>query len=413
MHSETVSNILLSKFLFYFLAVLVLLPSVTFGLLAAEVFPWALIFYFIYGRSIDRLLLLIASYMVLSALYVVFVHGSGVLTEVFRSFLAYLNALLIFNLIMTSSRYKVSLWVKVISFLFVMLIVWGVIQHTGILAQYDYFIKYIVPRGYTYSLSFMGGRGVTLMASEPARAGVELIFIYFVVRLTTCSNSYRLFLDAIVLIFLALIIKSAISLLFFIVCLAIFYRAKSLLVIGVSLFLFPFFVGILSPLNSRAITLIVDLYQNSDVGSLLYTLSNTGGHRLVSIYTSYLYGVINPFGGGLGNWQLSSIESLTLAGIDTSNIQYFKVHGDGGAVSFRSSGFVSNLMIDLGVVGLLVFFGFLYKQLKYHWKCDSENRSLIYIFVLKILFVGSVGNPVAWACLAVALKVKQFKGLHS
>ena len=388
------------------MASLALLPSVTFGLLEAEVFPWAFLFYCLYSRSVNKLLMLLIFCMLMSSLYVVYVNGNDVLLEVFRSFLAYINSLLIFNLIMVSSSYKVSRWVGLVNLFFWAFILWGLVQSSGILSSYDYIFKHIIPRGYSYSLSFMGDRGVTLMASEPARAGIELIFIYLVVRFVTIPRKYILILDVVVLIFLAIVIKSAISLIFFVVCLAIFYRFKAFIFFGIVLAFSPFVVGTGDLISSRAINLFVDLYHLNTFESMFNTLINTGGHRVISIYSSYAYGFLNPFGGGIGNWQTSSVDSLMLTGIDPSNIQFFKVHGGGEAVGFRSSGFIANFMLDLGVAGFILLFVYLYRQIKSYWKFDYANKALIFIFMLKILFIGSVGNPVSWICFAVAIRAR-------
>ncbi len=397
---------LINNLMFYSLACLVLLPSVTFGIVDAEIFPWGLIFYVVYGKSINRNLFIFIGGIFCSGAIVSYMQNSIVSAEVLRSFFAYVNTLLIFNLIQTSSSSVIYKWRKLVRLLFLFFIIIGVIQHLGILKSSDFLIKLFIPRGYTYSLSFMGGRGVTLLSSEPARAGIELIFLYLVVRTVFIKKGNRLFCDLAILVFTAIVIKSAIALLFYFLVLIVLYRSKAILVGVIFSPLMFLFVNSGQGVDSRAITLIIDIFSKNDFAGLSNIFINTGGHRVVSIYTSYLYSIFNPLGGGVGNWQTSSIDSIIQAGINPKNIQYFIVHGEGEAVGFRASGFVSNLALDIGLVGLSFFSMYMYKSLRKFWIICATNKEIIIIFLFKICFIGSVGNPVSWVCLVLSLHFK-------
>lgn len=405
--SATNNGLLVStanRVVFYLLACLVLLPSVTFGIVDAEVFPWALLFYLLYGRSLNRYLILVMFLLFFSGLSVVYKSNGSAADEVIRSFSAYINTLLVFNLIMNSEQSVIARWAKVVYLFLFSLTIIGLIQHTGILKSFDPLLKLFIPRGYTYSLSFMGDRGVTLLSSEPARAGVEYIFIYLVARFAFVRNRYKLACDVAVLVFVALIIKSAIALFFLLLVLIFLYQKKMLLMLFLSSPILLFASDLIKGSSSRAINLIFDMLNNDGYSSFVDIIINTGGHRVVSIYTSYLYSIIYPLGGGVGNWEKSSMQSIAVAGIDPSQVQYFIVHGGGGVVGFRSSGFVSNLAIDVGVVGLLLFFVYLFRTLSYYWSTNPSIRPIVLAFLVKIFFLGSVGNPVSWVCLAIIIK---------
>jgi len=83
--------------------------------------------------------------------------------------------------ILNSSDKEYERLVRVVRFVFVGLLVFGVIQYTGVLAFLDPLIQMLVPRGSANALVEMG-RGVPLLSSEPSRAGQELIFFYIAYR---------------------------------------------------------------------------------------------------------------------------------------------------------------------------------------------------------------------------------------
>ena len=57
------------------------------------------------------------------------------------------------------------------------------------------------------SLGFMN-RGVTLLSNEPARAGIDLIFIYIVIRTVFIKSSRKTVFDLLLFMYLAIFIQS-------------------------------------------------------------------------------------------------------------------------------------------------------------------------------------------------------------
>ena len=100
----------------------------------------------------------------------------------------------------------------------------------------------------------------------------------------------------------------------------------------------------------------------------------------------------------------SSIDALTLTGIDLSQYNYFKLYGNGNAVSIRSSGFMSNLVLDAGIFGIVVVLGYIWKKLYSFWSISVEAKAIIILFLFKIFFIGSVGHPVAWITVPLSLR---------
>ena len=117
-----------------------------------------------------------------------------------------------------------------------------------------------------------------------------------------------------------------------------------------------------------------------------------------------MYGIDHLFGGGIGHWRETSVEALKMTGVDFSEINYFKFKGDSKPIPVRSSGYLSNLVLDTGLIGIATFLLFLFSILKQYWVINRESRNIILLFLFKILFIGSVGPPEAWIAAIVSLK---------
>lgn len=188
---------------------------------------------------------------------------------------------------------------------------------------------------------------------------------------------------------------------FFLVILILFHGVRAIV---------PLFLGGLGLLSlnqdfsfGRAFDLIVTLLtDDSSFSDKIFLLVNTSGNRLVSIYSSFNFPFYHFFGGGIGNWKESSIEALSLINFDVSQLNYIIRFGEDSGM--RSSGFVSNLVLDTGIPGLLFLILHLKRHLKKYWNISKESKTIIVIFLVKIFFIGSVGHPVAWLLVIVALK---------
>ena len=212
-------------------------------------------------------------------------------------------------------------------------------------------------------------------------------------------------------LYLLLIIQSSMSLLFMLTFLFINYRLKFIFFISAILFILITFS--LSFSGGRVIELFSDILKTNNLSDIFFIIVNNSGHRLISIYSSYYYSIINPLGGGIGNWMISSVESLSNTGFDLYQFNYFKEESlmmkgftnfDPNSVPIRSSGFFSNLALDSGIVGIFIVFKYVWDSLKKFWHISRESKNLILIFFFKILFIGSVGHPVAWLIIVFILR---------
>ncbi|AIT10010.1 hypothetical protein LO80_08525 [Candidatus Francisella endociliophora] len=319
--------------------------------------------------------------------------------EVFRSLAAYLNALLPFILVINLESKELQRLRKVILWLFYFLVTLGFLQYFHLINFLDPLFKFFIPRASAESLSFMN-RGATLLSSEPARAGVELIFMYVVVRYTSIRKT--LISDALMLIYILFIIQSAMALGCYMVFLLIIYRLRLVLILAVILLLIT---QINLHSGGRAIDLVYKVIGSSSIYDSLYMVMNVSGARVISIYSSFIYGIHNIFGGGIGCWKISSVDALNMTGFDVGSMRYFQVHGAGSVVPVRSSGFFSNLMLDVGWLGVLMFSFYLYDKLKVYWKNGTESRNLILYFIFNVCVIGSVGDPTPWIVIALMLRI--------
>jgi hypothetical protein len=389
-------------FIFPYISWLLFFPSINFGLYEAEIFPWALLISVVFIERYNKILLIAVLYLSLSAVMATLIYESYF--ESIRSLAAYLNALLAFSLIFSLPTPYIIKLTKQVRKVLVVLVVLGLLQYLQIINFIDPVLKFLVPRADSSSLDYMN-RGVTLLTSEPARAGVEFVFIYMVLRVSISSSNFKrkLILDVFVAIFLLFVIKSAMAVFMYGIFLIFTYRLKLLYLVLLSVVFLTFLE--FNNANGRVIDLIYALLNSESLESGLYLLMNTSGHRLISIYAFYMYGLIYyPFGGGVGGWISNSIEALSLTGVNLEELRYFQVHGDGMVVPIRSSGYISNLILDVGVVGVALVLFYLKKGIGKFSTLPIDVKNVVLTFFIKILFVGSVGTPVAFVCVAICVR---------
>ena len=399
------SNILAIAIVWLF-SVVVFLPSVTFSVVPAEIFPWALIFSVLLGRRIDKGLFIVCIYLACMTSVALLLADEPNFGESLRSLGAYLNCLLIFGVLVVASKSDIDRLSRIGAGLFVFLVVLGLLQLSGLLAPLDSVLKLLVPRASSTSLTLIGGRGATLLSSEPARAGIELVSIYLIFRITFLREKKHLHLiaDAMLGFFLLLVIRSAQCVMFYTVFLAVFYNTKIFKLIPV-LALGLFVAAKAGTLDGRVFLLFQDVVKQGSLDDAIFLISNTSGHRVTSIVASYRFGVMHPFGGGIGNWMATSVVALEQSGISLEQLNYFRLYGAGYAVPIRSSGFASNMFLDVGLIGILPVIYLMHKALRRMKAYSGPALPITMLFILKIGFFGSVGNPVAW--IATVLCVRQ------
>ncbi|SHG80703.1 hypothetical protein [Winogradskyella jejuensis] len=392
-----------------FVVALFFFPSITFGTLEAEVFPWGIILssmLLVRQRKINAYYILFLIILLINVFYSSIIYISDLrIPEVVRSLFAYCNSSLCLVVFYQTSETLTLKTIKLVKKLFIFLLVLGLLQLIGVIGFLDPIFKFLIPRSSSESLSHVS-RGVTLLATEPARAGVSLVFFYIVVRAVFIKKN-KTFYDIAFFAFLVLVLKSIMALGVYSVFILLVYRIKlikiSIIVIVLAIFADVFGGG------GRAQRMLEKIKEQENLADATMVVVDLAGPRLISIYSSWLYSSQKPLGGGIGYWRQTSVEALNMTGVDFSKINYFKFKGNSKAISTRSSGYISNLVLDTGYLGVFVFTLFLYSIFKKFWKNGRESQNIILIFMFKILFIGSVGPPDAWILSIIALKYLDYK----
>ncbi|NNK23407.1 MAG: hypothetical protein HKP48_08995 [Winogradskyella sp.] len=388
-------------------------PSITFGTLEAEVFPWGIILsllILIKQRKINVYYLFFLLILLINILYSTIIYfGELKIPEVIRSIFAYLNSSLCLVVFYQASETSTLKTLKLVKKLFQFLLILGLLQFSGIITFLDPVFKFLIPRASSESLSYVS-RGVTLLATEPARAGVSITFFYIAVR-TVFLKSNKTYYDIAFLVFLTIVLKSIMALGVYTVFILLVYRMKLLKVL-IIVFVLAVFVDVFGG-GGRAFKMIEKIKNQESLSDATMVVVDLAGPRLISIYSSWLYSTHNPLGGGIGYWRTTSVDALNMTGVDFSKINYFKFKGNSKAVATRSSGYISNLVLDTGIIGVLIFMLFLYAIFNRFWKNGRDSQNVILIFMFKILFIGSVGPPDAWILSIIALKYLDYNRMNN
>lgn len=387
----------INTFIFTFLSYLIFFPSITFSIVPGEIFPWAFLFTSLYIRKVDKGFVLILLFFLLSVMYGLYISDGKSTSEAVRSLLAYMNSLLIFVFLMKANIHFVNRLYPIVKFLFYFLVVLGLLQLLGLIGFLDPLFKILIPRGSAESLALMGNRGVTLLSSEPSRAAYEFLFIYIAFRTIFLNSKNTLYYDLFVLFFMMFVIKSGTGLILTLMFFACFYKMKFLILsLALMLISLPF----LDYMSGRAFSLLLSIISSQSLESLYNMLLNASGFRLISIISSFLYGIYHPVGGGIGNWQESSIVALNLTGYDPANINFFRFRGDGEWIPIRPDTYFFALVLDLGLIGTLAVFFYIIKLSKFMLVFTPIGIFFIFYFFV----TGAVGNPVPFVATALALR---------
>lgn len=396
----------------YCLLTLALFPSVTFGILTAEIFPWAVLFALVSPRKIESKDALLTVFLLLIlSLSAAWSFAAYRESDAVRSLGAYLNAIAAFVAFLFMSPAWVNRSIKLARKVFIFLLILGLAQYTELLQSLDDLLSLLVPRATGGNLAEMGGRGVTLLSSEPSRAGTELVFFYLLFRLTHPSKKSFILTDIALIGYLLLIIKAAqpLALGMFAIGLFVTRSPMQVMFLILAIMITPF--ASMDIGGSRVLSLIGHLFSQQSFSAALSFLMNESGHRLLTIYAFFLSGMVNPLGMGVGNWPIASIQAIKETGFDTTQLRYFMLYGNGDAISVRGSGVLPNMMLDIGILGTSFFLYWIFAISK-RFRLRSRVTFLIMLILLvKISFFGSVGEPLPWIVTALILRHNANRGV--
>jgi hypothetical protein len=392
-----------SRAFFVVIATLLYFPSVNFGLYSAEVFPYAFIFSILMLRrlyTVEIIFILLFSIISIFSIYSNF-DKPGFAFEFFRSVGAYLNVILVFFVLLHISQDKIKTLLNLSKVIFIGLTILGLLQSSGLIESIGPILQFFVPRSSGEDLG--GYRGVTLLSTEPARAGVEYLFLYLVYRFVFLKRKYFFLADMLIGIAVLFMFKSAVVLLVYLLMLTLLYKSKIIFIVILTLMISPLILSY----DGRSVILINQLL-SADSDNFFHLFMNASGNRVFSIWAVTLFSFQYPFGLGIGNWMESSMIAAGLTNYDLSTLNYFSRYGGGGEFPFRATGFLMNAAMDFGIVGFIGFLGTILYRLISFWKYGYESRCVILLFLIKISFVGSVGTPVEWVAIVVLLRYFEF-----
>ena len=388
-------------------AFLAWVPSVTFGLLKADIFPWAFIFALLLNRSrrfFGYLFLLVVTSLpaVLLGLY-----NAESWFEFSRSYVAFFNAIILFFFIFTNPSVSIKTLAPAIKSILLLQVIISLTQFFG----WDSVFQFFVPR----SGDAGGARGFTGMSNEPGRQGIHFILLYSTIFfLDRGLLKYKIYLDVLVFSFMFLINKSLTGILFF----SIYFVLTSSLKTSSFIFLsFAVLLGVLIAqveLDSRILGFFLRvLLEPEEWFRLLFDFS---GFRFSSVLI--VFENISILGGGVGAWREAISEALNSPGLVESFLtdRQRQVLMDG----VRPTSLLAGLFLEGG--GLLVFCWVsicilcatkerqqLLKTVKGANLFESVDlstvrlvRGSVFLSLLSLGLIGSIGSPVASGTLALS-----------
>lgn len=381
------------------LTVMLFFPSITFNILPVEIFPWAFLKSLVLKIRLSANDISILVVLGIGFLLGLFNHDPSVSVTTFAS---YLNPLLIFMVLSrVSPNYCISLYPLVEKIFFGLLFL-GICQFLGLLNLFQFLFDFLTPRGGAGVFGH-GGRGVSLLSTEPSRAGVEIVFIYAL--LVTMSQKTKSFTrgsflqDFLLIVFLTFVIGSFTALAYGLIFIGARRPVLLIPMLTVGIFVLSIFF-----VESRVTQFIYTLAGQGGIVELFETVTSASGFRFISVISAYAYAANNIVGQGIGAWSYEAVNSYLLAGYTANDITFFNNHHNGVFVNLKPTAFMALVALELGLIPLGILAGYLWLRVRHlFFPLWSANMALGTIFLLYVFGVGAVGNPVPWVCTALAM----------
>lgn len=382
------------------LTVLLFFPSLTFNILQSEIFPWAILKYGLMRQRLSYADLVVISLIMLGAIVGLFTYP---FMTVISTAASYLNPILAFILIRKSSAYLTERVLLIVKKLFWIFVSVALLQLFGVLSVLDPLFDLLIPRG--GSLLASGDRGVSIFATEPSRASVEIIFLYALL-VTYRGNSMpsfkgTLLQDLIFFFFILFVCRSITGLIFFLIFF-ILRRPISAIPIGaLGSLVITFFV-----IETRSSLFIISLFEQQGLSGIIQMLTLQSGFRVISVVSGYIYALNTWVGMGVGAWTSEAILSYKMAGYSVTDTNFFIFHHNSELVNLKPTAFIALVALEFGLFGLIIVSWYVLKQFKPGMLCScKDTRTLILMSLFYIFFIGAVGNPIPWICGALAMNL--------
>ena len=408
----------------YLLFPLLFFPSITFGLLPSEIFPWAIFasIFFIQYLQKDYIILLgiLLPFCCLALL------NNVPPQELIRSLFAFVNAVIAFFLVMRIDEKNTETVCKILSISLYIILFFGVLQFY--FTEINQILKYFVPRSAVYETGqlFQQGKGMSSLSTEPSRNAYEillLVSLYHIIKNTKLRK--RIILDLFILFYIIYINRSAMGIAFFIVYLTTYLsfikevRIVSIIILSTVLIIIVPFISI-DIVETRG-TNLFSTYSNSiSLSSLHDIFFVEAGFRFSSIFASYFN--FSFLGYGIGNWAIGSLEGLErfpflYDSLNPNNYFLWMCEGIPCAQPVRPTAFVAGIILEIGILGGFLMLVLIYSSIS-EFKNDnkatiegmySEKKKIsLYDFIpviFSLFFMGDIGNPIPFVCLAILIKI--------
>ena len=380
-------------------------------LVPAEIFPWAFVYSIVKGVKSLPAAMWICLLASLALVGVSLVRGVP-LIAVLGSYGSVLNVVFIFAIlchIRHEELKRVSLSAKWIMLLLVCV---GLLQLMGFWSSIDGVTEFAIPRGGAEKMG-AGGRGVSLLDTEPSRAGVNFLFLYIVFRIAGKKrHSFKSMLfDLTAFFFITVVTRSAMAVSIAALYFAIEYLSvkRSWIYPALLVAVFLVFYNLFDLKDIRALNILTQAAAQTNLADAWAFLVSQSGFRFVSVVGAYEWAWRHWFGGGFGTWPYVSVDSLELTGLQAADLGFFRYWHDGEYVALKPTAFMALIALEHGLVGLLLMAGWLFAKLKKMNAFSKNCRAATLTAIFTIFFAGSVGNPVPWIVLAVVPRLSAFQ----
>lgn len=392
------------------LSLVVFIPNLTpfRELFSSEIFPWAFFYSLRRNLKFNALFIIFLAYMFVSL--IAFQGLANNFMSSLRSVMALLNASLIFIAIQNvdSRRFEMInrgfIVVAVFNFILIAL------QSLEVIPKFiEPAIQNFIPR---FNVgSWGGGRGVSGLFSEPSYLSISFqYFVIYLLYIYQVSFSKLLGLGILfLLVFTNLfVIKSVTGTIMSLVIILGLMKRKYLLLFSALVVIFS--VGLYVLLRNsenlpRSLEVVFSFMDNRDYQDPLPVLLEQSGFRLVSIWSSYSFGVQNLLGSGIGNWPAASVSAMESIGVPAESISFFASITGNDYFGVRPTSFAAGLMLELGLVGLIIYtasFVIYFKNISFS---DNVHFRLIFlIFIFNFFVLGTIGDPLPFAVLSMSLR---------
>jgi hypothetical protein len=376
---------------------LLFLPSITFGAISSEIFPWAAIYSILHSKfkKTNFTYIFICFYVIFNILISIYFFETPI-GKIFSTLFAYLNPTLIFLLIISIKHQHIKKVVSALKNVFFFLLFFGFLQTLNLTAFLENIYSFLIPRG-NFKSMIDSGRGVALLSTEPSRAALEVVFLALLIKKTFLKK--QLYFDIFIVIYVNFIIQGGYALLYSSIYFLFSLPRKSLVAV-VPLFSVAVVFFIEKITNLRGYYIINRLFETN---TFLETLVQLSGFRVLSFIAGVKYAILNPFGGGFGNWEVSSLTALNLTKFDPSTIPHFIYKSEGFWHPIKPTSIFGNMLLDFGLFGTIILLISMMFIVRSRVTIVKKHIDIYVAFFVYFFLFGYLGNPIPPIVFALCL----------